>query len=41
MLVADSMAISFGQQCQEEIDQHLCWEDGVNLVEELTPLDLI
>lgn len=41
MLVADSMVISLGQERQEEINQHLCWQDGVNLVVQLTPLDLI
>ena len=41
MLVANSMGISLAHKCQEQIGQHLFWEGGVNLVEQLTPLDLI
>ena len=41
MLVVNSMVISLAPLNQEEIDQHLCWQGGVNLVAQLTPLELI
>lgn len=37
MLVANSMGISLAHKCQEQIGQHLFWQGGVNLVEQLTP----
>ena len=32
MLVINSMVISLAPFNQEEIDQHLCWQGGVNQV---------
>lgn len=41
MLAVNSMEISLAPLNQEEIDQHLCWQGGANLVAQLTPLELI
>ena len=41
MLAVNSMEISLAPLNQGEIDQHLSWQGGADLVAKLTPLELI